>query len=415
MNDFIKGKIIENEKKLLDAFPEYKQSICQLIKKVEKANYDGVLYEIIESSFKTDNKIQQIKKYNIKGFTSSLEILEMNKDMLDLNDKPKLCNLVEGNQYNQYDICCMAKNYNNQVGMYFVDENNIIIKSTVEDNNRPYDDRWLKKDIVLKYFMQREKEENLKTLIFSNRPNVTIFNALMEGRMINIHTFINTKSGDNYKYYGIFHPCGLVSNNKSFILFKDGYDYEVPFDNLDAQFVSSLLKDNMYPDLDTINLIAVEYVENKCEAFNVERIRPSKRNAVQQLKINIEVDLRGEELVLHYERNKLIKMGYPNLAELVSNDSLYDSSLGYDIRSYDVQHDGTVKEIFIKIKSSVSSRINKFSLTKQELENISYNPDKYKLYRVFDIYTDKPKFYTVECPLNTIYNIQPASFDLMAK
>lgn len=415
MNEYLKKKILENEKQLLNAFPEYKQSICQLIKKIEKANYDCVMYEIIKSSFKSDKKKQQIKHYNSKGLTSSLEILEMNLGLMDFNDKPILENLIEGDQYNQYDICCLARNYNNQVGMYYVDENNIIIKSTVEDNNRPYDDRWLKKDIILKYFMQKEKDEKLKTLIFSNRPNVTIFNALMEGRLINIYTFINTKNGENYKYYGIFHPCGLVSNNKSFILFKHGYDFEVPFDNLDAQFVSSLLRDNKYPDIDSINLISVECIDSKREKFKPEKMKPSKRNIIQQMKIKLEVDLRGEELILKYERNKLIKKGFPNLAELVCNVSLYDCSLGYDIRSYEILPDGTAKEIFIKIKSSVSSRLNEFTLTKKELENLSSSPDNYKLYRVFDIYSDKPKFYKVKYPLNTLYNIQPASFDLIGK
>lgn len=415
MNVFLKNKIIENEKKLLDNFPEYKQSIFQFIKKIEKCSNDSMLLEIIVSSFSSESKKNQIKKYNESGFVSAYELINSNLESLDLSEKITLDNIIDGNLYNPFEICSIAKNYNNQVGMYYINDSNVIIKSTVEDNNRPYDDRWLKKDIILKYFMQKEKEINLSTLIFSNKPNVTIFNSLMEGYMINIHVFINTKKGDKYKYCGIFHPCGLVSNNKAFILFKHGYDSEVPFDNLEAQFIYSLLKDNKYPEMCNFNLISVEHIKKSSVKSDIGHLKTSKRNIIQNMKIQLEVNLRGEDLVLHYERNKLIKLGYKNLAELVENVSLYDDSLGYDIKSFEVLKDGSVKEIYIKIKTSVSANVNSFELSAKELENLTYNPDKYKLYRVYDIYTDKPKFYQVfGLPANN-YNITPSYFGLVEK
>ena len=117
MNNFIKAVIIDNEKKLLSEFPEYKQSIQQLVKKIEKATSDGVLYGILKSSLTCNNKKKQIEDYHSKGFISSFELINRNIESIDIQDIPTLTNLVEGKKYSLYDICCMEKNYNNQVGM----------------------------------------------------------------------------------------------------------------------------------------------------------------------------------------------------------------------------------------------------------------------------------------------------------
>lgn len=390
MNDYIKSKIIKNEYALMEEFPEYKQSINQFIKKIETTKYDSILYELVVRSFGSKEKVEQEKKYNEKGYYSSRQLLIKNFEQLDMSEKLSISNLIIGEKYNPIEICSIASNYNNQVGMYYVDENNILIKCTVEDNNRVYNDRWIKKDIILQYCMQRENDINLKTLIFSNKPNATIFNALMEGSLINIHTFINHKKGDVYEYFGVFHPCGLVNNNKSFLLYKEGYDYEIPYDNLEAQFIYALTNDNDLPNNSSI--LKIEKIFEHPIALEKQGIKKSKRNALQQLKIELEVELRAEDLVLHYEKNKLLKAGYPELAEKVKNVSLYDSSLGYDILSYEVC-DGEANEIFIKVKGSINSSTNNFLFTDLELKHLHAGGDDYKFYRVYDIYTDKPKFF----------------------
>lgn len=412
MNGYIKEIIINNEKELLMKLPEYKKSIQQLIKKIEKSTTDGVLYGILKSSLTGNNKKRQIDDYHRKGFISSYELLCNNLDFVNLEEKPSLSNLIEGKKYNQYDICCIANNYNNQVGMYYVDDLNVIIKSTVEDNDRPYDDRWITKGTMLRYFMQKEKEECLKTLIFRNKPNITIFNALMECKMINIYAFINTKKGDDYVFEGVFHPCGIICNNKAFILFKEGFENEIPFNNIDGLFIRNLLKDNRYPDTVNLKLTSVLSSPFKINE-NLGIMKQSKKNCIQRMQIQLEVKLRGEDLVLQYERNKLISAGHAELAAKVENISLYDSNLGYDIKSFDVDSNGCISESLIKVLSCVTEKCYPFELSSKEIENITSKQMRFKIYRVFNIYTNKPKLQVIgQDELISKYNFCPSKYEV---
>lgn len=414
MNTIIKKKILENELSLLSMFPQYKQSIQQLIKKIEKTNSDGVLYGILKSSLTGDYKKKQIDDYHSKNMISSFELISKNLDCVDINDKPYLETLIENENYSVYDICSLANNYNIQVGMYYVDDNNVIIKATVEDNDRTYDNRWVTNDIVLRYFMQRENDDCLKTLIFRNKPNIAIFNSLMEGNLINIYTFVNTKKHKDYTFKGIFHPCGLVCNNKAFILFKDGYDNEIPYDNMDGQFIQNLLKGNKYPETyaNQFNLISVSSIAHKSDK-SIKRIKTSKRNYIQQLQIQLEVALRGEDLILNYEKNKLIKAGYPELAKQVENVSLTDIDLGYDIRSFDVDEFGNVYEVYIKINSNVNENFMPINFSKNEINKMTSKTDLFRLYRVFDIYTNKPKLQIISSDYLNNKEFKPIEYEVV--
>lgn len=410
MNEFIKSKILENELKLFSEFPEYKQSIQQFIKKIEMVKYDAMLYELCLSSFKSNDKIIQEKKYNSKGYYSARQLVEFNKEQLDLFDKPSLEILKEGELFTSLDICFLSNNYNVQVGMYYINENNIIVKSTVEDNDRPYNDRWITKNIILQYCMQKETEINLKTLIFSKKPNSAIFNSLMEGTNINVHVFINNEKGTPYKYNGVFHPCGLVLGNRAFLLFKHGYDKLIPYDNIEGQFINLLKNNNDFDNLEYINVINVKKVNSNIVYKKLPMIKKSKRNILQQLKIDLEVSLRGDDIVYHYEKNKLIQQGYPELANKVKKVSLDDMNLGYDISSFEITSEG-IQEIFISVKSSVSNS-NIFNITTNELQFNKKNIATHKLYRIYDIYTDKPKVYEIEDLNNSKLLIKPLTYEV---
>ncbi len=307
-----------------------------------------------------------------------------------MNDRPSIKNIVIDEEYSSLEICSIADNYNNQVGMYYLSgENAVIIKSTIEDNDRPYDDKWFQPDVVLRYFMQNEKDCNVRTLNFSHKPNAVIFNSLMEQELVDIYVFINKKKGDPYKYKGIFHPCGIISRNKAFLLFKDGHENEIPYDNLEAQFLMNLIYSDQYPsDATAYPLVLGD--NNDFFDYEIKKIKTSKRNRIQEEKIKLEVELRGEDLVIKYEQNKLINKGRKDLADLVSNVSIFDDTLGYDIKSFDVDDDGKVTEKHIKVKTSVSHKNIKFSLLKNEYDLIEKKDCV--LYRVYDVYTNCPKF-----------------------
>ena len=127
MNKIIKKKIIENEYALLNNVPAYEQSIKQFIKKIETANYDKMLYDLIIKSFASKDKFVQEQKYNELGLLSSRQLINKYIKELDLSDQLKLDDLVEEEYYSALDICALADNYNNQVGMYYIPENDSII------------------------------------------------------------------------------------------------------------------------------------------------------------------------------------------------------------------------------------------------------------------------------------------------
>lgn len=400
MNEKLKNEIIANEKVLLNKFTQYKQSINQFIKKLEGVKYDGVLYDLVTRSFLTKEKQEQENLYNMYGYKSSRQLINEHKNLLNLNDRPNLSNIIEGQFYSSLEVCSIADNFNNQVGMYYLSgENSIIIKSTIEDNDRPYDDRWFKSGVVLRYFMQNENEANVKTLNFSHKPNSVIFNALMERELIDIHVFINKKKGDLYKYEGVYHPCGIVSKNKAFLLVKDGHENEIPYDNLDGQFLMNLVYSNTIPS-DSMAYSLILGDSNDFFDYKISKMKTSKRNRIQQTKIELEVELRGEELVIRYEQNKLTKLGRPDLADLVTNVTLLDDSLGYDIKSYDLDKNGDIVDKFIKVKSSVSHKNMDFTLSKIEYDFVSNN--RCRLFRVYDIYTNCPKFIDITSKLSDL-------------
>ena len=411
MNVDVKNIIIKNEKELQKYFDEYRQSINQYIKKLQTVNYDAMLYELIIRSFSSKEKNEQENKYNMRGFKSSRQLINEYKHFLDFNDRPKIDELNIDDEYSSLEICSLADNYNNQVGMYYLTGmNSVIIKATVEDNERTYDNKWLKGDLILRYYMQNESEANVNSLKFSHKPNSIIFNSLMEQELINIYVFENKKRGSNYKYKGIYHPCGLVSNNKAFLLFKDGYENEIPIDNLEAQFLSTIINSGKYPESTEMSKLYL----GRMDDFNDSGLRKipfSKRTALQQMKIDLEVSLRGEEIVIENEKRRLKSLGYFDLANKVINVSLKDMNLGYDIKSYDINSNGEIIEQYIKVNASATHKAFRFIISSMEYESIK-EKDNYKLYRVYDIYTDTPKYIDVNSNLVDSLEIKSNSYIL---
>ena len=222
MNTEIKKAIIENEMRLLEAFPEYASSIKQFIPKLELINRDMDLYSFIHASFK--NKATQENEYNWKGFVSSRQLIEMLKNELDNNDLTCCSSLIEGQKYNYLNISALANNFNLQVGMYFCESTeSVIIKSTIGESKQKYDDHWCDTaQEILYYCMQKEAEENAKTRNFKSRPNAAIYKSIINNTPIDIYVFMNSKKKGLYSYMGIYHPIMVDEGNKAFILIKKG-------------------------------------------------------------------------------------------------------------------------------------------------------------------------------------------------
>jgi hypothetical protein len=107
----------------------------------------------------------------------------------------------------------------------------------------------------------------------------------------------------------------------------------------------------------------------------------------------VEIGRRGEELVLEYERKRLVLAGLGNLAEEVRQISLENVAAGYDIQSFDMA--GNQK--YIEVKSS-KARIAGFEITANELSVARESGDRYFVYKVMGVGEATPEIMEIQNP-----------------
>ncbi|MDZ7661659.1 DUF3883 domain-containing protein [Thiohalophilus sp.] len=76
---------------------------------------------------------------------------------------------------------------------------------------------------------------------------------------------------------------------------------------------------------------------------------------------------------------------------------------GYDIRSFDAQHE---EELFIEVKTTDSSKYQPFMISDNEVTFSEITRDKYALYRVFD-FRHKARLFALEGNIHDHVNLQP--------
>ena len=96
--------------------------------------------------------------------------------------------------------------------------------------------------------------------------------------------------------------------------------------------------------------------------------------------------IEGEKHVYEFEVEKLKRIGRKDLAEKVYNHEENREYPGWDITSYDESG----KEIFIEVKSAKKSK-TVFNITANEWEAAKKKGDKYFIYIVENVFTDKIK------------------------
>lgn len=121
--------------------------------------------------------------------------------------------------------------------------------------------------------------------------------------------------------------------------------------------------------------------------FEAEAVRPTKKELVRAVqdyeksqKAKQKSGENAEKAVILFEKDKLNNAGYPELAELVKQESKYNSAAGYDIKSYDINKDGSFTEIFIEVKSAkIVGKYVEFFISENELNKFKDNLN-YKIY-----------------------------------
>lgn len=121
--------------------------------------------------------------------------------------------------------------------------------------------------------------------------------------------------------------------------------------------------------------------------FEAEAVKPSNKELVRAVQ-DYEKSQRNKQkagenaelAVVHYERDKLNNLGHPELAELVTQVSKDNSAAGYDIKSYEINEDGSFVEIHIEVKSAkIVGKYVEFFISENELNKFKSDAN-HKIY-----------------------------------
>jgi Domain of unknown function (DUF3883) len=132
-----------------------------------------------------------------------------------------------------------------------------------------------------------------------------------------------------------------------------------------------------------------------------------KFNPVERDFRNRELGREGEELVLHFERERLEQRDRADLAKKIRWISEEDGDgAGYDILSFDEKG----KERFLEVKTTVGADTTPFYITRNELSLSSERPEAFRLCRVFD-FSIRPRMFELAPPLANFVHLSPLSYE----
>ena len=144
-----------------------------------------------------------------------------------------------------------------------------------------------------------------------------------------------------------------------------------------------------------------------------ERITKSKTTKIDYInkaRKDAEISLLGEELVINYEKERLINLDLNEYAEKIRWISKESDSYGYDIESFDVDENGKVYPIKIEVKTTASKADTEFFVTKNELEVSKEYKKSYFIYRVYDAKGLYPKFYRAAGCISDNFILDPVTY-----
>ncbi|PHA06687.1 hypothetical protein COE65_25005 [Bacillus sp. AFS051223] len=227
-----------------------------------------------------------------------------------------------------------------------------------------------------------------------------------------------------YSYFRIkgLRPISLVNNINHIY----HYDKQVPI--LDVKGMQALLYvslDDQYENLITSEKLTDNNLEvegkklelNKDTDVSIGKKTKEKSSIRNRYGVKrnyaAEADAKGqigniaEELVLEYEKERLIKIGFAELAKKVVHKSVTDGDgLGYDILSYEA--DGTEK--YIEVKGTISETNIPFPISSSEIQFSKEKQEAFYIYRVYGLRTATPQLKIYQGSISTQFNLEPINY-----
>lgn len=207
------------------------------------------------------------------------------------------------------------------------------------------------------------------------------------------------------------------------VLGEDNYDYnnainrivlnnEESFENAE-EAIDNIKKAISSPtDLNIVrNLKYVEPKEKRTKKYS--KIRTSapikKIDYIEKAKADMEIGQLGEMLALQYERERLIKEGFMDLANKVRHVSIISDAYGYDIESYELV--GTkIEKIYIEVKTTTNKLDVDFLVSKNEVQESNKKKERYCVFRIYDAKNVTPSFYKVFGTIEDNFKLDPITY-----
>jgi len=120
---------------------------------------------------------------------------------------------------------------------------------------------------------------------------------------------------------------------------------------------------------------------------------------------------QGENLVLHFEKEKLKSVGRDDLADRVQHTALTNHAAGYDIQSFD-EHGS---EIYIEVKATKGPLQTPFYISINEVKTSVRHADQFWLYRVYELKPDSAQFYRKQGEIEDGFELEAVNFKAGSK
>lgn len=143
-----------------------------------------------------------------------------------------------------------------------------------------------------------------------------------------------------------------------------------------------------------------------------ERPKPTGiRNYLELEARNRSLGLKGEELVIQFEQQRLWSAGQKRLAERIEHVSASrGDGFGYDIHSF--EEDG--RDRLIEVKTTRFGALTPFFVSRNEVNVSVERHEEYQLYRLYS-FTEQPKLFVLGGSLSTTCELEAASFSALPK
>lgn len=282
----------------------------------------------------------------------------------------------------KYEYARKVANYfKDEIGDEYFDKGDIDLGGTTGTLGLGYQET----NIISKYyakgsFTSKELEQDLKLMLI-------IYDEL-----------VGVLGEDNYDYNNAI--------NKIVYNYDDSFEDAVSgIDNIKKAIVSPT-------DVNVIRTLHyVEPKEKRTKKYSKIRNGSAvkKTDYVEKAKTDTEIGLLGEMLALQYEREKLIKSGFNDLADKVRHVASVSDAFGFDIISYELI--GTkIEEIYIEVKTTTNKLDVEFPVSKNEVLTSNEKKDRYCIFRIYDAKSINPSFYKVFGKIEDNFALDPVSY-----